>query len=97
MIEKKYVEFYANSSGVDFKVAEKDIILTYILKTMKEDGILESLAFKGGTCIRKKYLGAVGRFSEDLDSNSISILADVRKHSQFILVKKVKEDLVSIS
>ena len=34
---------------------------------MKGDGIVEDLALKGGTCLRKIYLGRVGRFSEDLD------------------------------
>ncbi len=67
MIERKYVDLYAAASGVTRDVAEKDIVLTYILKMMGDDDILEKLAFKGGTCIRKVYLGKTGRFSEDLD------------------------------
>lgn len=57
MLEVRFVELYANAEGVDRSVAERDIVLTYILKMMKEEGIIENLAFKGGTCIRKSYLG----------------------------------------
>ncbi len=67
MIEVRYVDLYASGSGVDRSVAERDVVLTYILKMMKENGIIQSLVFKGGTCLRKIYLGNVGRFSEDLD------------------------------
>ncbi|MBD3171228.1 hypothetical protein GF326_02025 [Candidatus Bathyarchaeota archaeon] len=67
MLDLRYVDLYAHGAGVSREVAERDIVLTYILKIMKEDSILENLAFKGGTCIRKIYLGNLGRFSEDLD------------------------------
>lgn len=67
MIELRHVDHYASASGVDRSVAERDVVLTYVLKLMKEDGVLEKLALKGGTCIRKIYLGRTGRFSEDLD------------------------------
>lgn len=67
MLEMRYVDLYASGGGVDRFVAERDVVLTYVLKIMKEDGIIQDLAFKGGTCIRKIYLGKVGRFSEDLD------------------------------
>lgn len=60
--------------------------MTYVLKMMKEDGIMGDLAFKGGTCIRKVYLGGVGRFSEDLDFTLIGYdLAGLeRRFSSFI-------------
>lgn len=67
MIEVRFVDHYASAAGVDRRVAERDVVLTYVLKMMKDDGIMGDLAFKGGTCIRKVYLGGVGRFSEDLD------------------------------
>jgi len=67
LLEVRYVDLYAHGGGVSREVAERDIVLTYILKMMKEDGVLANLAFKGGTCIRKIYLGNLGRFSEDLD------------------------------
>ena len=34
---------------------------------MAERGILDKLAFKGGTCLRKMFIGSGGRFSTDLD------------------------------
>ena len=67
MIEVRFVDLYASAGGVDRDVAERDIVLTYVLRMMKEDSVMGNLAFKGGTCIRKVYLGRVGRFSEDLD------------------------------
>jgi predicted nucleotidyltransferase component of viral defense system len=86
LIEKRFVDLYASSSGVDRLVAERDVVLTYILKMMKEDGIMEDLALKGGTCLRKIYLGRVGRFSEDLDFTLIGYdLARLeRRFSSFI-------------
>ena len=42
-------------------------MLTYLLQLMAERGILDQLAFKGGTCLRKMLIGTGGRFSTDLD------------------------------
>ncbi len=42
-------------------------MLTYLLQLLAERGILDRLAFKGGTCIRKMIMGSQGRFSTDLD------------------------------
>ncbi len=67
LLDLRFVDLYAHGCGVSREVAERDIVLTYFLKILKEDGILANLAFKGGTCIRKIYLGNLGRFSEDLD------------------------------
>ena len=48
-------------------IAENEIVLTYLLQLMAECGILDKLAFKGGTCLRKMFIGTGGRFSTDLD------------------------------
>ena len=48
-------------------IAEKEIVLTFLLQLLSERGILDRLAFKGGTCLRKMFLGSQGRFSTDLD------------------------------
>jgi predicted nucleotidyltransferase component of viral defense system len=69
MLERKYVDFYARSSKVSLDVAERDVILTYVLKALSEN-ILPNLAFKGGTCLKKVYFGNTGRFSMDLDFTS---------------------------
>src|SRR6516162_2994258 len=67
MLRKKEVEFFAHQNGVSLEVAEREVVLTYALQLLSEQGRLEHFAFKGGTCIRKVHLGATGRFSMDLD------------------------------
>lgn len=52
-------------------IAEKEVVLTFLLQLLSERGILEKLAFKGGTCLRKMYIGSQGRFSTDLDFTGI--------------------------
>ena len=52
-------------------IAENEVVLTYLLQLMAERGILDRLAFKGGTCIRKIFIGSGGRFSTDLDITQI--------------------------
>lgn len=86
LIEVRFVDHYASAAGVDRRVAERDVVLTYVLKMMGEDGILKDLAFKGGTCLRKVYLGRVGRFSEDLDFTLIGhdLARLERRFSSFI-------------
>jgi len=77
VLERRHVTFYARSSGVPEDRAERDIVLTYILRIMSER-ILPRLAFKGGTCLKKIYFGNTGRFSMDLDFTSIDI-----RHEEF--------------
>jgi predicted nucleotidyltransferase component of viral defense system len=72
MIEKRFVQWYASDAGVDLDVAEREIVLTYVLSVLSDEGLLSHLAFKGGTAIRKLYLGATGRFSMDLDFTRVS-------------------------
>lgn len=68
MIEDKFVDLHARNSGLrDKLVAERDVVLTYALRGLIDDGVMDHLAFKGGTCLRKMIFGSAGRFSEDLD------------------------------
>ncbi|HKD62070.1 MAG TPA: nucleotidyl transferase AbiEii/AbiGii toxin family protein [Terracidiphilus sp.] len=72
MLTQAQVQRYANESGLrDIMIAEKEIVLTYLIQLLSERGILDRLAFKGGTCLRKMFLGAQGRFSTDLDFTGI--------------------------
>lgn len=71
MIEKRLVQWYASDAGVDLDIAEREIVLTYVLSILSDKGLLNHLAFKGGTAIRKLYLGGTGRFSLDLDFSAI--------------------------
>ena len=52
-------------------IAEKEIVLTYLLQLLADRKILDKLAFKGGTCLRKMFLGSGGRFSTDLDFTGV--------------------------
>ena len=67
MIEKRLVQWVAADAGVDLDIAEREVALTYVLRILADHGLLGRLAFKGGTAIRKIYLGNQGRFSLDLD------------------------------
>jgi len=68
VIEDKFVDLYARNSGLrDKLVAERDVVLTYALRVLLDTGVMDHLAFKGGTCLRKLIFGSAGRFSEDLD------------------------------
>jgi len=71
MIEKRLVQWYAADAGVDLGIAEREIALTYVLRVMVDHGLSKYLAFKGGTAIRKLYLGTQGRFSLDLDFSAV--------------------------
>ena len=75
MIEKPLVQWYAADAGEDFDIAEREIILIYVLTILADQGLLARLAFKGGTALRKIHLGATGRFSLDLDFTATSEVA----------------------
>jgi hypothetical protein len=53
MIEKRLVQWYAADAGVDLDIAEREITLAYGLRVMADKNLLERLAFKRGTAIRK--------------------------------------------
>jgi predicted nucleotidyltransferase component of viral defense system len=68
VIADTFVDLYARNSGLrDKLVAERDVVLTYALHALFDAGVMDHLAFKGGTCLRKLIFGSAGRFSEDLD------------------------------
>ena len=66
----------ATRSGArSIRNVEIDIILTYLLQLFYERGLLEHLAFKGGTMLRKMVFGPRGRLSTDLDFTLYSQVA----------------------
>jgi predicted nucleotidyltransferase component of viral defense system len=76
------VRRYSTQSGLrDMMIAEKEIVLTFLLQLLSERGILDRLAFKGGTCLRKMFLGSQGRFSTDLDFTAL----EAHDHEDVIL------------
>ena len=56
-----------------------DIAQDLLLRHLHERGMLDNLAFKGGTALRKFYAGKLGRFSLDLDFSVINIGSDEDK------------------
>lgn len=73
MLTEIQVRRFAHESGIkDLQVVEKEIVLTYLLQLLAEKGFLKEVAFKGGTCIRKTWFGAKGRFSTGLDFTCIA-------------------------
>ena len=68
MLTQPQLQRFAHESGIrNLEIVEKKVVLTYFLQLMSERGFLADMAFKGGTCIRKTWLGANGRFSTDVD------------------------------
>ena len=57
----------ARSGARDIANVEIDVLLTYLLQLFTEKGLVEHLAFKGGTMLRKMVFGPRGRLSTDLD------------------------------
>jgi hypothetical protein len=50
MLTQAQVQRYSNESGLrDIMIAEKEVVLTFLLQLLSERGILNRLAFKGGT------------------------------------------------
>jgi predicted nucleotidyltransferase component of viral defense system len=73
MLTQPQVQRYSAESGLrDIMIAEKEVVLTFLLQLLSERGILDKLAFKGGTCLRKMFVGGQGRFSTDLDFTGIA-------------------------
>ena len=72
MLTRPQVQRYSAEAGLrNIMIAETEVVLTYLLQQMAEHGILDKLAFKGGTCLRKMFLGSGGRFSTDLDFTGV--------------------------
>ena len=57
----------ARSGARDITNVEIDVILTHLLQLLNEHGLMEHLAFKGGTMLRKMVFGPRGRLSTNLD------------------------------
>ncbi len=76
MISRQTVNRFAHQSSADLHIAQQDVVLLYALDLLRKMGVLDGLAFKGGTYLRKMILGQDGRFSEDLDFTAAGIPDD---------------------
>lgn len=73
MLTQAQVQRYSMESGLrDIMIAEKEIVLTFLLQLLSQRGLLNRMAFKGGTCLRKMFIGSNGRFSTDLDFTGLA-------------------------
>jgi predicted nucleotidyltransferase component of viral defense system len=82
MLTQTQLRRYSAQSGLrDMMIAEKEVVLTFLLQLLSERGILDRLAFKGGTCLRKMFIGSQGRFSTDLDFTGL----EEHDHEELIL------------
>jgi predicted nucleotidyltransferase component of viral defense system len=69
MLTQAQVQRYSMESGLrDIMIAEKEVVLTFLLQLLSQRGLLNRMGFKGGTCLRKMFIGSNGRFSTDLMS-----------------------------
>lgn len=76
MISANEIRRIAAKSGArNVKNVETDILLTFLLQLFHERGVLQHLAFKGGTMLRKMVFGPRGRLSTDLDFTATSELS----------------------
>jgi predicted nucleotidyltransferase component of viral defense system len=57
----------ARSGARDIGNVEIDVILTHLLQLLMDKGVMNHLAFKGSTMLRKMVFGPRGRLSTDLD------------------------------
>ncbi|MDR2372743.1 MAG: nucleotidyl transferase AbiEii/AbiGii toxin family protein, partial [Bifidobacteriaceae bacterium] len=64
----------AGAQGRDAAII--DIAQDLLLRWLHQIGVLDQIAFKGGTSLRKLYAGAAGRFSLDLDFGCAEVDAD---------------------
>ena len=79
MLTVEQIRKIAHQSGArDITKVETDIVLTYLLQLFHEKGLMEHIAFKGGTMLRKMIFGPRGRYSTDLDFTRRTDISDER-------------------
>jgi len=97
MLTRPQVQRYSVECGLrDLMIAETEVVLTFLLQLLSERGIHDRLAFKGGTCLRKMFVGSQGRFSTDLDFTGIEEhdheeITDVMSSAAPMLIKQEDE------
>ncbi|MDR1432358.1 MAG: nucleotidyl transferase AbiEii/AbiGii toxin family protein, partial [Propionibacteriaceae bacterium] len=70
----RHIPTGAGAQGRDAAIV--DIAQDLLLRHLHSEGVLDRLAFKGGTALRKLYAGTAGRFSLDLDFSTARIEDD---------------------
>jgi predicted nucleotidyltransferase component of viral defense system len=53
MLTQAQVQCYASEAGLrDIMIAEKEVVLTFLLQLLSQRGVLDRLAFKGARVVR---------------------------------------------
>lgn len=90
MIPQAEISKTAFREGMSDKVIEKDYVITWILLALADSNLKDSLAFKGGTALRKIYFPNY-RYSEDLDFTLTQQIANDK------LLQKLQEVLTALA
>ena len=88
MISGREIKANARRYGVPETTVERDYVQNWFLNCLAPE--MEILAFKGGTAIRKAYLGNY-RFSDDLD---FTLLRDVRSGELLEILRNARKRTV---
>ena len=93
MILRAEIQRLAAQAGVRMELQERDYILgCFLLALARTPALAETLAFKGGTALRKIYFPAF-RFSEDLDFTLLQPLSEDALQAQVgVVCRRVAED-----
>src|SRR3990167_7176686 len=90
MIPQAEISKLAFREGMSDKIIEKDYVITWILLALADSDLKGSLAFKGGTALKKIHFPDY-RYSEDFDF-TLS-----REITNAVLLQKLKESLSWLS
>lgn len=90
MIPQAEISKTAFREGMSDKVIEKDYVITWILLALADSDLKDSLAFKGGTALKKIYFPDY-RYSEDLDFTLTQQIANEK------LLEKLNEVLATLA
>lgn len=78
-----------NAGAQGKEAAVVDVAQDLLLRHLHEEGVLDSVAIKGGTAIRKLYAGREGRFSLDLDF-AVANIDDNREEVEVKFIEAVE-------
>lgn len=97
MLTHPQIQRYAAESDLrDLMIAEKEVVLTYLLQLLADYELLDKLAFKGGTCLRKMFVGTDCihglAFLADMTPDEQALASD-RHQRKRALWKKLRNDL----
>lgn len=100
MISAEALRRIARSQGIRVDWAEKDYVMSWLLKDLYENSCLnEALVFKGGTALKKVYFPETWRLSHDLDFTDVAGLdpEKIRRCLEEVLTSIAQRSGLSLS